>query len=260
MDETAEHRGRSITRAATRQPRQATAWRAEETMKLVLKSIEEEAADCRIRCAHMEVGDLVLHCHHEILCEILTEPIENRIDYILKSKEDNVALRLRLMGPPIEDAAVHADAEWSKADAEWSKADAELSKARAEWSKADVELSKAYAESSKAYAELSKADAEWWKAYAEWSKARPEFSKADAEWWKAYAELSKADVESSKADAEWWKADAELSKARAESSKAYAELSKAYAEWSKAYEPHYARLYPDSPWNGKTIFAGEFAL
>ena len=201
-------------------------------MKLVLKSIEEEAADCRIRCAHMEVGDLVLHCHHEILCEILTEPIENRIDYILKSKEDNVALRLRLMGPPIEDAAVHADAEWSKADAEWSKADAEL----------------------------SKADAEWWKAYAEWSKARTEFSKADAEWWKAYAELSKADVESSKADAEWWKADAELSKARAESSKAYAELSKAYAEWSKAYEPHYARLYPDSPWNGKTIFAGDFAL
>jgi hypothetical protein len=50
------------------------------------------------------------------------------------------------------------------------------------------------------------------------------------------------------------KADAELSKAYAECSKAYAELSKARAECSKAYEPHYVRLYPDSPWNGKTIF------
>ena len=124
-------------------------------MTLILKSVKEEAADCRVRCAGMKVGDLILHCHHEILCETLTESVENRIDYILRSKQDNVALRLRLMGPPIEDAAVLADAELSKADAEWSKA---------------------------------------------------------------------------------------------------------CAEWSKAYEPHYVRLYPDSPWDGKTIFAGQFAL
>jgi len=143
---------------------------------LILKSIEEEAEDCRARCAGMKIGDLILHCHHEVLCEALTEPVENRIDYILESKSDNPALRLRLMGPPIVDAAVLADAELSKADAELSKACAELSKACAEWSK-------------------------------------------------ACAELSKAD-----------------------------------AEWSKAYAPHYARLYPDSPWNGKTIFAGEFKL
>ena len=117
-------------------------------MNLILKSIEEEAEDCRARCAGMKIGDLILHCHHEVLCEALTEPVENRIDYILESKSDNPALRLRLMGPPIVDAAVLADAELSKAD----------------------------------------------------------------------------------------------------------------AEWSKAYAPHYARLYPDSPWNGKTIFAGEFKL
>ena len=116
----------------------------------------------------MKVGDLILHCHHEVLCEMLTEPVENRIAYILTSKSDNPALRLRLMGPPIVDVAVLADAEWRKAYAEWRKADAEL-------------------------------------------------SKADAE------------------------------------------LSKAYAELSKAYGPHYVRLYPDSPWNGKTIFAGKFA-
>jgi len=171
---------------------------------LTLKTIIEEAADCRARCAGMKVGDLIFHCHHDVLCEILTEPVTNRIDYILSSKQDNVALRLRLMGPPIVDDLVRADAELSKADAE-------LSKARAELSKADAELSKARAELSWAYAEWSKADAKWSKAYAELSKAR-------------------------------------------------AELSKAYTEWSKAYEPHYVRLYPDSPWDGKTIFAGDFAL
>jgi hypothetical protein len=69
-----------------------------------------------------------------------------------------------------------------------------------------------------------------------------------------------AAAELSKADAEWSKARAELSKAYAEWSKADAELSKACAELSKAYASHYARLYPDSPWNGKTIFAGEFSL
>ena len=153
------------------------AGKRKDFMTLILKSIAEEEADCRSRCAGMKVGDLILHCHHEVLCEILTEPVEKRINYILESKNDNPALRLRLMGPPIEDATVLSDAEWSKARAECSKADAECSKARAELSK----------------------------AYAEWSKA-------------------------------------------------YAECSKAYAECSKAYEPHYVRLYPDSPWNGKTIF------
>lgn len=179
-------------------------------MPLILKSIEEEAADCRTRCADLKVGNLILHCHHDRLCEVLTEPVENRIVCILTSKRDNPALRLRLMGPPIVDAAALADAELSKAH---------------------VELSKAYADCSKAYAELSKAHVGWGKAYAELSKAGAKWSKADAKW--------------SKADAEW--------------RKAYAELSKAYAGWSKAYAPHYARLYPDSPWNGKTIFAGEFA-
>ena len=44
---------------------------------IILKSIEEEAADCRERCKDMRIGDLVLHCHHEIFCEILAEPVEN---------------------------------------------------------------------------------------------------------------------------------------------------------------------------------------
>jgi hypothetical protein len=154
-----------------------------DIMTLILKSIEEEAADCRARCASMKVGDLILHCHHEVLIERLTEPAENRIDYILQSKTDNVALRLRLMGPPIIDDIVLSDTEWKRADTEWER------------------------------------------AYAEWRRA-------DAEWERAYAERERA----------------------------CAERERACAEWERAYEPHYARLYPDSPWNGKTIFTGEFAL
>ncbi len=76
---------------------------------IVLKSIEEEAADCRERCKDMRIGDMVLHCHHEVLCERLTEPVENRIAYILAEKTDNVALRLRMLGPLLTDAETQAD-------------------------------------------------------------------------------------------------------------------------------------------------------
>ena len=155
---------------------------------LILKPVEEEARDCRARCAGMKVGDLILHYHHEVLCEILTKPVEDRISFIISSKSDNVPLRLRLMGPPIIDDQVKDDPRWYKANAELDKA----------------------------YAELDKANTELDKAYVEWRKAYTELEKVRAEW------------------------------------------HKANAEWRKAYEPHYHRLYPDSPWNGETIFAGEF--
>jgi hypothetical protein len=113
--------------------------------------------------------------------EHLTEPVENRINYILNSKQDNVALRLRLMGPPIIDEQVRADVACYKADDARNKADDARNKANDAW------------------------------------------DKADASWYKAYVARKKADD-----------------------------------DCYKAYEPHYKRLYPDSPWDGKTIFAGEF--
>ena len=160
-------------------------------MTLILKSIEEEAQDCREACAALKVGDWAWLVHHEKLFEPLTDPLENRIRYIIENKTDNVALRLRLLRPFIEDDAMRNDAEYSKARAEY------------------------------------------YKMYAEWDKVRAESYKAEyAEWNKAGAELIKM----------------------------YAKLNKAYAEYSKALETHYKRLFPDSPWNGKTIFAGEFKL
>jgi len=186
---------------------------------LELKSIEEEAADCRDALANTQVGDLVWLCHHEVLMERLYEPAENRINYILSSKSTGEqALRLRCFRP--------VDVERLQADAERRKADAECRKAYAEYRKANAECRKANAECQKANAEWQKADAERLQAYAEWQKAYAELQKADAERQKAYAEWHKA-------DAEWQKADAVL---------------------KPFLEKHYRELFPDSPWNGRSIF------
>ena len=130
-----------------------------------LKSIEKEAADCLKAFKNFKVGGMVVHCHHEELVEKLSEPANNRINYILMSKPPGEqARRLREFRPVL-------------------------------------------------------------------GSLPDELNKARAEWGKAYAELAKA----------------------------YAELGKARAELGKAYGPHYVRLCPDSPWDGKTIFAGTFA-
>jgi hypothetical protein len=131
---------------------------------VILKSIEEETEDCRAACAHLKVGEWAWLVHHEVLAEPLTEPIENRISYILETKTDNVALRLRLLRPLVEDEAMRSDAELNKARNEYIKA---------------------------------------------------RYSKAVSEYYKARAELNKSAT------------------------------------------THYRRLFPDSPWDGKTIFSGE---
>ena len=143
---------------------------------LKLGTIEEEAALCREANKDVKIGDLVLHLHHEVGCEPLIEPIENRISFILKNKDRaEQALRLRLMRVVRAETLrrLLPDAEREKAYAEWKKADAEWEKAYAEWEKADAEWEKAYAEREKAYAEWEKADAEWKKADASPSGRRP---------------------------------------------------------------------------------------
>ena len=68
--------------------------------KLQLGSIADEAAACRKAFKGSKVGDYVQHCHHETLFEVLTEPAEERIAYILSSKSKREqALRLRLFRP-----------------------------------------------------------------------------------------------------------------------------------------------------------------
>jgi multidrug resistance efflux pump len=116
----------------------------------------------------MMANELYWHVHHDTLLEPLTEPIQNRIEYIKTEKakyetEKQIELRLRLLRPligPLPEKWDKAEAEWDKAEAEWDKAEAELDKARAEWAKAVAELSKARAERDKAEAELDKAEAQ----------------------------------------------------------------------------------------------------
>ena len=136
-----------------------------------LLSIKEEAAACREAFKGVKLDSLVVHCHHEVLFEILTELAENRIAYILSHKPRNEqALRLRLFRP-VSKEALKKYPKWNKARAEWDKA-------RDEWDKAN--------------AEFAKANAEWNTARAEWNKARAEWDKANAELAKASAELAKA--------------------------------------------------------------------
>src|SRR5208283_4454750 len=98
-----------------------------------------------------KVGDLVWHIHHDVLVERLTEPIENRIEFIMYQKpKGEVETRLRLMKPVRGKLPV-----LGKAHAELDKAYAELGKAYAEWVKAQAELDKAYAELGKAKADPS---------------------------------------------------------------------------------------------------------
>ena len=149
---------------------------------LVLKSIEEEAADCHKAFEGVTVGTLVLHCHHKVLSEALSEPAEHRIAYILDHKPKyEQALRLRLFRPVSQDT-INRNADRRKADADWQKADADRQKADADRRKADADWQKADADRRKAEADWQKADADWQKAYADWQKA-------DADWQKACDEL-----------------------------------------------------------------------
>ena len=85
------------------------------------------------------------HVHHEVLCEALTEPIQNRIDYIKSSKpKDEIETRLRCMTPVLHP---------KKLPVKWREAYAKRSEAY-------EKRSEAYAKRSEAYAKWEEADAE----------------------------------------------------------------------------------------------------
>ena len=167
---------------------------------LKLKSIEEEAAECRKRFAGVKVGSLVVHCHHQRPLEILIESAESRISYILSSKDvSEQALRLRLFAPAI------IPAKFEEAYAKWLEAYAKRQEAYANWREADAKC-------REASAKRQETDAKW------------------DEWQEAYDKLQEADD-----------------------------------KWKEAVNvktiPHsgVCPLGEECPWNGETIFAGEFA-
>jgi len=184
-----------------------------------LKSIKEEEADCRAAFSNSEVGDLVNFCHHEYPLEILSDPAENRIDYILKAKTDNVALRLRLFRP----------AKLPVGDVKFDKARAAYDKARAAYDKAGDAYRKAWDTYRKAWDTYRKAGDAYDKARAAYDKAWAAYDKA----WAAY----------DKARAAYDKAGDAYDKAWAAYRKAWDTYRKAGDAYDKAYLPHFKKLF-----------------
>jgi hypothetical protein len=97
--------------------------------------------------------------HHEIHLEPLTEPAENRVQYILEHKPENEReTRLREFRPVLHPERIPAPvlkawAKYVKAWAKYVKAWAEHDKARAEYVNARAEYDKAWAKYVKAPAE-----------------------------------------------------------------------------------------------------------
>ena len=207
---------------------------------------QEEAALCRAAWkAHPSKWGW--HIHHETLAEERVYAIEDRISYILSSKGvSEQALRLRLMRPVLDDAAV---AEPRKAY------DAAVAESRKAYYAALAEPRKAY------YAALAEPRKAYYAALAEPRKA---YDAAMAEPRKAYdaamAEPRKAyDAAMAESQKAYYAALAEPQKAydaaEVESQKAY---DAAMAEPRKAYdaamaEPH-ALECSVCTWDGTSIF------
>jgi hypothetical protein len=89
-----------------------------------LKSIEEEAEDCRQAFKGVKEGAFVWLCHHEVLVEVLKEEVENRIRYILTWKpEGERAIRLREFRPVKEELPKEYSEARQKYDEAWQKYD-----------------------------------------------------------------------------------------------------------------------------------------
>ena len=104
----------------------------------------------------LPIGTWFWHVHHTTLCEPLTEPLVNRLDYIRKHKpESEQAIRLALISPvkgTIPAAYVKARVALDKAGAAFVKARVALDKAGAAYVKAGVAYDKAWVALDKAWA------------------------------------------------------------------------------------------------------------
>ena len=126
-------------------------------IKTPIKSIKEELKACKKAFTSNPKAEFAWTCHHSVLVELLTEPYQNRIEYIMTEKpESERAVRLRNFRPvriKLPAKLIKAGAEYDKAEAEWYKAWPEYNKAWDEYCKARAEYNKTRAEYGKAKAE-----------------------------------------------------------------------------------------------------------
>jgi hypothetical protein len=95
-----------------------------------------------------KIGDWFWHVHHKRLCELLTEPLENRIVYMKDNKPENeIETRLRWMTPVrgrVPVALVEAGPAYDKARAAYQEAGPAYDKPRAAYQKARAAYRKAW--------------------------------------------------------------------------------------------------------------------
>ena len=141
------------------------------------QSIAKEAALCRKACKNSKVGDVMCFLHHGEAVEVLTEPVENRIKYILSDKPKNEqAIRLHWLRP----CPFKLPTKLGEARAKWNEANAKLVEANAKWSEARAKLDEANAKWSEARAKLGEANAQWHEAGAKLVEARAKWNEANA--------------------------------------------------------------------------------
>ena len=224
-------------------------------MTLKLGTIKEELAACREACKGVKIGDLMILLHHNILCEPLTEPIENRIQFILDNKPKNQqairfwALRPWPGGIPIE---------WQRLQTAERFVAAELRRLWAEGSRLiNTEPRVLQAEEERVYVKLeslqNKEQRLFMKLRQEWTKkggrgVAIKWQQLLVKKGRLNAELQRVCAKNERLNIEW-----QLLLTRREH---------VCAEWELLWQEvlsqllvQYRAAFPDSPFNGKTLSA-----
>jgi hypothetical protein len=198
--------------------------------KLIYKSVEREAAACREAFKDSQVGDTVWFCHHGIPIEYLTEPAENRIQFILANKPlEQQAARLHWFRP----CNVKLPAELAAASEKWAAADKEWAAAHKEWAAAYKELAAASEKWAAASEKWDAASKKWAAASEKWAAAREKWDAASKKWAAACEKWDAADKEWDAASEKW---------------------AAACEKWAPEINALVAQHLPGCPWNGKTLF------
>ena len=155
-------------------------------MKKPIQSIKKELAACRKAFQEAPEAKYAWCCHHSILLEPLTEPCENRIQYILENKEKaEQAVRFRNFRPlriELPKEIIKAIAKLNEARAKYNEACAKLNEAEAKLNKARAKYNEAFAKYDKALAKRNEARAKYNEACAKYDEAIAKYDKALATW------------------------------------------------------------------------------
>ena len=115
------------------------------------------------------------HVHHNVLIELLTEPIENRIKYIKKFKPKNeIELRLKLLKVVRGKLPKEFDEAWQKDVEIWKEYDEARQKYDEAWQK--------YDSAGQEYDEArQKCDEAWQKYYKAWQEYLEVYKKYESQ-------------------------------------------------------------------------------